>query len=227
MPHFFRGLFSPIMTPEQRKAFSEETIRSLGVRIHEHLPPIEAEDQVELRSIDEVFKRLIALWSVAGTAMLPGNTYFREYVVENNLQGWLSKRELEFLLREQPNKQQTIQFSWQLEALYFLGWCAGLFEHIAIPIVESSVKEFMDIFPQKKELPDQLRSAIQLRKKSDVLDQADLLYRLHWAVRNFRLSASETTPSVNGGIVQEWHRAANWMIRYDQEDNWDYVATDT
>jgi hypothetical protein len=215
------------MTPQQRKAASEQAIRALGIKVNEHLPLIEAEEEIEIRSVEEVLERLIALWAVAGAAMLPGNTYFREYITGNNLQKWLSKRELEFLLSAKQNEHQIIQFSWQLEALYFIAWCAGLIDQIAIPFRESSVKEIMALFPHEQEPPDLLRSAIRLRTKSEVLNQADLLYRLHWAVRNARIREEPDQPQVIGGVVQEWHRAVNWMTRYDQENNWDYVATDT
>jgi len=43
----------------------------------------------------------------------------------------LSEQEREFLQSQKPTAQQFIRFSWQLEALYFLAWCAGLVERIA------------------------------------------------------------------------------------------------
>ena len=218
---------SPSMSPLQRKIISKEKIRSIGLPIHPHLPLVEAEDEVQLRTEEEILRRLIALWAVAGTAMLRENPHFREYIIDNQLQRWLSKRELEFLLCATPGENQYIQFSWQLEALYFIAWCAGLIDCIEIPVQESSVKAIMHLFPEDKEAPNHLRTAIRVRTKSEVLDQADLLYRLHWAVRNSRLKGDATQLPVNPGVVQEWHRAVNWVIRYDQEDNWDYVATDT
>lgn len=56
---------------------------------------------------------------------------------------------------------------------------------------------------------------------------ADLLYRLHWAVRDARLTGSSQPAGIEGGVIQEWHLAVNWMTRYDNEDNWDRVGTDT
>jgi hypothetical protein len=53
------------------------------------------------------------------------------------------------------------------------------------------------------------------------------MYRLHWAARNAKLTGSAELNGIDGGVFQEWHRAVNWMIRYDSENDWDQVGTDT
>lgn len=215
------------MSPEDRKATSESKLRALGVPINEHLPMIESEDEVELRLPDEVLRRLVALWSVVDKAFLRSESQSTTYIVTHRMQSWLSNVERPFLLDEKPTERDCIHFSWQLEALYFVAWCGGLLECSEVPNDESSVKSILDLFPVGAEQPDRLRAAIRLRDKAEVLDRADLLYRLHWAVRNAKLTGSSAPNGINGGVVQEWHRAVNWMIRYDSEDDWDQVGTDT
>ena len=182
---------------------------------------------MELRSREEVLRRLIALWAVVDKAFLGSKSESTNYIVTHDMQPWLSSVERTFLLDEQPNKRDGIHFSWQLEALYFVAWCAGLLECNEVPDEESSVKSILDLFPAGAEQPDRLRAAIRRREKSEVLNRADLLYRLHWAVRNANLTGSGALKGIDGGVVQEWHRAVNWMIRYDSEDDWDQVGTDT
>lgn len=72
-----------------------------------------------------------------------------------------------------------------------------------------------------------LDKAIAIRSKSEILDWSDLLYRLHWAIRDAQINDTAPPPAIKGGVVQEWHRAVNWMTKYDQEDDWDAVGTDT
>jgi hypothetical protein len=132
-----------------------------------------------------------------------------------------------FLFDTKFNDRDGIHFSWQLETLYFVAWSAGLLDCAEIPNDESSVKSILHLFPSGAEQPDRLRAAIQLRSKREVLDRADLLYRLHWAVREAKLTGSGALPGIDGGVVQEWHRAVNWLIQYDAEDDWDQVGTDT
>lgn len=215
------------MHPAERKAKSEELLRRRGAPINEHLPLIESDDEVVLRSADELLKRLVALWAVVGTAFLRGNDHFRSYVVENGFQSWLSKEELAFLLSDSPTERDYICFTWKLECLYFLAWCAGLIDDIELPEHESSVESIMHLFPGAMEKPTVLGDAIAIRPKSEILDWSDLLYRLHWSVRECRITGRAGPPGINGGVVQEWHQAVNWMTRYDDEDDWDMVGTDT
>jgi hypothetical protein len=85
----------------------------------------------------------------------------------------------------------------------------------------------MKLFPQDLEEPKALQAAIKIRAKDEIVAWADLLYRLHWAVRDARLNGGQPLEMLNGGVVQEWHLAVNWMTRYGNEDNWDDVGTDT
>ena len=215
------------MSPQDRKTNSELRLRALSIPINEYLPTIEEEDEVELRSPEDVLRRLVALWSVVDKSFLGPKSESTNYIVTHELQAWLSNIELVFLLNKKPTERDGIHFSWQLEALYFIAWCAGLLECPEVPNNESSVKSILGLFPAGSEQPDRLRSAIRLRNSSEILDRADLLYRLHWAVRDNKLAGSDALEGIDGGVIQEWHRAVNWIIRYDGEDNWDQVGTDT
>jgi len=215
------------MSPQDRKTTSELMLSALGIPINEQLPTIEEENEVELHSPEDVLRRLIALWAVVDKAFLCTKSETTNYIVSNELQTWLSNIELAFLLDKKSTKRDGIHFSWQLETLYFIAWCAGLLECPEVPNDESSVKSILALFPTGIEQPHRLRTAIRLRPKSEILDRADLLYRLHWAVRDAKGSGSGTLPGINGGVIQEWHRAVNWMIRYDGEDDWDQIGTDT
>jgi hypothetical protein len=199
----------------------------LGIRINAGLPLIEDVAETKLRSKDELVRRLVALWAVAGTAHLPDVDFFERFFVENQLSEWLSTRERAYLFRENRSESERIHFSWQIESLYFLGWCGGLVAKIDIPTAHSSVESFMDIFPQPGEDLARLQSAVSPKSVTEILDWSDLLYRLHWAVRDDHLNGVKPSHLVVPGVVQEWHRSVNWMTRYSDEDDWDHVGTDT
>jgi len=138
------------------------------------------------------------------------------------MQPWLSASERKFLLDKQPSKRDIVHFSWQIESLFFVAWCAGLLDADEVPVTQSSVQPILELFPQVAELPDRLRGAICVRPLAEILDRADLLYRLHWALSDDYAACAD----VDGGVVQEWRRAVNWMLRYQGQDDWDKVATD-
>jgi len=65
-----------------------------------------------------------------------------------------------------------------------------------------------------------------LRPIGEILDEADLIYRYHWAVKNARSKGEPPPANLDKGVVLERHHALNWLIGYmDQE--WDDISTDT
>lgn len=215
------------MTPEERKRASENLLQERGIAINPHLPVIESEKETALRTPEELLRRLIALWAVAGTAFLKDSEHFRDYVFRNELQSWLSDRERKFILDESPSENEVRQNTWRLECLYFLAWCAGLIDAIDFPSGESSIESITHLFPREFEPPEKIRQAMRVRGKDEILDWGDLLYRLHWAGRHAIHNGGPEPPDVSMGVVQEWHLAVNWMMRHDGEDEWDHVTTDT
>lgn len=215
------------MTAEARRTATEALLREHGIPVNPHLPMIEEGGEVSLRSEEEVWRRLVALWGVVGAAMLRENTFFKEYFASEERRAMLSDDEAAFLFNDAPAEEDIIRFSWRLEALVLLAWCAGLVEDPGLPSAPSRAEVILPLYPHDLADATMLRAAIHLNSKAEILDQADRLYRLHWAVRDARLNGHEQPPGINPGVVLEWHHAVNWMIRADDEDDWDAVSTDT
>lgn len=215
------------MTPEARRAANEALLRERGIPINPHLPMIEAEDKVRLRSEDELWRRLVALWGVVGAATLRNNDYFKQYFSVGERRDWLSRDEAAFLFDDAPSEDDIIRFSWRLEAMVFLAWCGGLVDELPFPEHASSIEGVLPLYPHDLGEAGMLREALRLRGKNDILDWSDLLYRLHWAVRDARLNGRAPPSGIDPGVVLEWQHAANWMTRYEDEDDWDAVPTDS
>lgn len=223
------------MTPELRKEASELILHKRGIRINVQLHVIEADEEVRLRNSDDVAERLFALWLVYSAASSPQNKadYVR-YADHHRLHRYLSPTEAAFL--ETPfttidASEKMAQAS--LQDLHFLSWCAGLLPQLELNqhpkkfavSTANLFKHFPDV-TQTKDAPT-LHQAIKLRRKTEIMDWSDLLYRLHWAVRHATLTGKPAPGNIDTVMVSEWHRAVNWMCCYDDEDNWDLVSTET
>ncbi|WP_394779518.1 DUF4272 domain-containing protein [Undibacterium sp.] len=227
------------MTPENRKTNSETLLHKRGIRINLQLPLTESDEEVSLRSSDDVLRRMVALWCVSGAAEAAlaadraAFERFSHYAAQREAEraGWLSAREHAFLSGAFPEGEQALQqcagFVQCRESLFFLGWCAGIVRKVDLPGSASSLKALLPLLPQNMEAPDRLQQAIRLRSKREILGWTDLLYRLHWAVRHASLIGKVVPGSLDAGVVQTWHQAVNWITGYDDEDDWDLVATDT
>lgn len=244
------------MTPELRKEASELQLHKRGVRINLQLPVIESDEEVQLRSLDEVVERMSALWLVAEIvqyAQAVQSVQIADIPTLLDQHGWqsvLSAREFA-LLNSSSVSQLPLDFLHSSqEALYFLGWCAGLVPHIQISARRSDLEQLRTFFcvnglllqneqstnPQilrnslslsPSALSQHLRQRMKLRNKAEVMDWCDLLYRLHWAVRHAQLTNKIHPPQVDVIQVQAWHHAVNWICRYEEVDDWDQVSTET
>jgi hypothetical protein len=66
----------------------------------------------------------------------------------------------------------------------------------------------------------------KLRTMKEILDEADLIYRYHWAVTDARVKGRDAPAGLDGGVVYERHYTLNWLIRYGDQE-WDDISTDT
>jgi hypothetical protein len=210
--------------PERRKKYSEELLKTQGIPINPSLPAIELEEETTPRSAEDMAKRAIGLCAVA----LRGEG-LRQQEIISLLSGkdvWASvtPEEKQFLLKKRPARQELINFKWRYESLWVLLWALGRVKDLGAPTsicdVESVVRMALDT-PSE----DFIRPA-KSRPISDILDEADLIYRYDWAVVDARIKGEDPPGNLDPGVVYERHYALNWLIGYmDQE--WDDVTTDT
>lgn len=214
-------------SPELRKELSELTLHKRGIRINLQLPLIESEDEIQLRSNDEVFQRLIALTAIWQSHQASQGKAVLDVIRTQQLDACFSECE-RLQLTQEPAADPALPLSaLTANALHFLAWCCGIQNAIGMPdgCYKEDVAELL--WQQIIRDPDSLRSQIHMRPKSVLLDWADLLYRMHWAVRHAHITGKPTPGRLDALAVYEWHKVVNWLIQYDDENDWDKVSTET
>jgi hypothetical protein len=213
-------------TPDalERKDRSIARLRSEGVPVIEHLPAIEAESQVVRRSLDDVAYRALVLLVVALKAEGLEQPLIEHDIARYRLIDHLSPLEQAFLQDPAPAMHDRIQFSWRYEAAYVLLWALGYVDELEKPTSTCDVAGAVSIMTQRS--LEQFLSDATLRSVNEILDEADLIYRYHWAVVDARVNGRPAPAGLNPGVTLERHHALNWLIGYmDQE--WDEISTDT
>jgi Domain of unknown function (DUF4272) len=210
--------------PEKRKKRSEEMLKAQGIPINPSLPPIESEEETVPRSAQDIAKRVVGLCAVA----LRGEGLKQQEIIDllkgKDVWAFVTPEEKKFLLKKRPARQEMINFKWRYESLWVLLWALRRVEDLGAPIsicnVERAVRMVLEI-PSE----DFIRRA-KSRPISELLDEADLIYRYDWAVVDARLKGEEAPGNLDPGVVYERHYALNWLIGY-MGQVWDDVATDT
>ena len=128
------------------------------------------------------------------------------------------------MLDNSPSQHDRIQFAWRYEAASTLLWALGFVAQLGKPAQICDVEFAARTMTETT--TSQFVEASELRPIADILDQADLIYRYHWAVRNARLKGQQIPADIDPDVTEERHYALNWLIGY-LEQAWDDVSTDT
>lgn len=205
---------------------SHEVASGPATKMPAWVPKLNPED-MGIRTEDELYQRLIALWAVVGAAKT-GQAYFAEYIEQNGMMDWLTPNERAFLFSQSRSERQINQFSWQAECLQLLAWCGGLYGNLDLPRTYSELGDWFALFPADMEDVGRLRRALKVRDKNELIMWSDKLMNAHWLVRDKRINNKSAQINLDGEVVQEWHYAINWMVYFlEDPQDWDDVTTDT
>jgi hypothetical protein len=207
----------------ERKRRSEALLSQRGIPYIDHLPAIETEDEIALRGGEEAMRRAMCLFAVSHAAISNGVTTARELLARWEADDALSPHERAFLHSDPLPEKARVQFSWRCEALIPLMWATGLFDEMPFP---DDCFDFEFLTEFWLGVPSGFSRDVGLRDVAEILDQADLVYRLHWAARDADLKGEAPPGGLHLGVVMERHHALNWLIGY-AEAEWDDVTTDT
>ena len=214
------------MTPSRRKAKTEALLIKKGIPYLPWLPCIESEEEMELRTAEEIGIRIFCLFSVIGTAYHPTHSSYKDYLKKQRLWKHLTRDELIFLMNPNPEPQTCKSFTWRIEAMFLLMWAVGLFKKLHFPVRQVANDRIIRKFPTFDKSPWPYIHSLKLRPKSQILDKSDLIYRLHWATRQAEIEGLAPPGGLDPEVVYEWHYATNWITKYRDAD-WDDVPTDT
>ncbi len=205
-----------------RKEWMESVIEGQGIPVNKHLPCIESEAEVKVRAPTEIAERLIALVAVAAKGEGIDQASLDEFVAEKKAATFFSPAEATFMADPNPSDHERLQFSWRYESAWVMFWALQYIETpmefpgdcCDVPLLVSSVRDTDNL------------AAKGVHVTNNILNEADLIYRYHWAVRQASIDGNEPPGGLHPGVVMERHQALNWLICYCDAD-WDDVGTDT
>lgn len=209
----------------KRKQRNESYLKSLNVPVNSHLPLVEGERDVKLRTSEEVAKRCLILYVVVLVAHKTDRERMVAWLKNESLWESVSQSEKAFLEDSNPPQQAINAASWRAESLWTLLWSLGKAKELQLPKEMCDSTLIQEILPEPEESTAQFISQASLRPTTEILDATDLIYRIHWAEVDERLNNREPPGEFNPGIIYERHYALNWLTWY--ADDWDDITTDT
>ncbi len=232
-------LFLAECTPAQIARRNENMKELFDKHIFVMELPVNADDdEITIRNKEEIVKRAlgtlaISLYSEAllNPAVQMEIKEAREFVEEvmgrhgiTKLTDIMTSKEWEYFNDDQSDEGTRIAFSWHYEHLYVLEWALGLDEWTE-PVAICDVPKSSRLLRETGDYMDICKS-VKMRSKKEILDKADLVYRMDWACVDARIHGMQSPGGMEPGVVQARHKTLNWLIRYGDVD-WDKVDTPT
>ena len=208
----------------ERRNRSIAKLRELGIPFSKGQPALPPASNVHLREKHQILQRSYALAAVCKKAAGASSSEQTGFMGSLNVRKFLSPVEREFIDNPSPTSAEIIDFSWRNESLLVLFWSLGFIHDLPYPNSQSNMDLVYRIFQYS--YPGQLESKAHLRTKEEILDRADLVYRMHWAATESRLNPDFPKIDLDERVLFQWHYAFNWLIHY-MDEPWDNVSTDT
>lgn len=211
----------------ERKARTERLLEDWNVKINPYLPYLESEQETALRTPKEIALRVSVLAVVNPVAFdILSAEEAISYLKKYNLWEHATPAEKEFLANPTDDRKKTE--TWKCEGIWTLMWALKKVDDLGSPSqlcnLDNISREVYPVGPDK-DPNDFIHSIQETRSKAEILDAADLYYRLDWACVDARLH-KQPMQEAHPGVVYERHYALNWLVNYMEED-WDDVSCDT
>ncbi|WP_409299118.1 DUF4272 domain-containing protein [Peribacillus sp. SCS-26] len=204
----------------RRKRKSEKLLRSLGIKVNKYLPFQKSD--YEMRTLEEIAVRAMCLCVCAAKGEGVEQEVVEGLAERYDIGGHFSQEERSFIEDPDPSDHDRIQFAWRYEGYWMLLWALGYTE-LGYPDSICDVAFAVTLLSERT--AEQFMGDAVLRPKKEIDDQADLILRLHWAVRDVQINGGETPGGLDHGVVLERHHALSWLIRTGE--NWDDIAVNT
>ena len=205
------------------KEKTESLLLKEGIPVNKHLPKIESISELSFAPAANIRQRAVALSYILARAFGAPIDMVQNSINEYHLENIFLPQELEFINQANPPKEDSEQYQLGVESLWELAWVLGL-----IPKVSHSSycgNNLAHLVPKPGEDPSEFLASTQMRSHEEIYEEADLLYRVHWASREAYLTGSPEPTGVPEYVIEQRHKAINW-VSYG-EASWNEVDTST
>ncbi len=215
------------MSPEDVKSRSEAFLLDHGIEVNRNLPIIETREELAPQTAEAVATRAVVLCYMIGLGYGQTGERLKKTLIDFDLFDAVSPRERELLEAARMAEQDKINCRWLAECVQSLAYCLGMAELNAFRNCDD---DLATKFPPAFTDPAGFIGGATLRPFLDIYQQADVHYRLHWAVRHRRLRFWGlrfwgNRRSLNEEVIARRRRALDWAIGV--EADWDEVSLDT
>ena len=208
----------------KRKERSERILLSEGVPINSDLQLYQLSSDGQPRSDGDVAIRALCVLMTAMKAERMDQTMVLRVTRQYGLASHFSPIEKEFIRNAAPTAHEKTVFVWRYEAAWVLLWALGYIDGLSIPNQTCDVNRAVSCMRDRN--TKLFVNDAKLRPQSQLLDQADLIYRYDWSMTDTDQNQRNMPADLKANVVNERRYALDWLVRYPDK-GWDEVSTVT
>lgn len=195
-------------------------VTELGLPVNPNLPLLQTPQS--LRTTEEVVNRIFVMSCITACAFGFDRSKGWLWLEKENCLNDLTSSEKNFFQTGEVNLRRINN---QIESIWVLAWCVNKVKELTVsePCSENLVYLMPDL--KKMESGDAFRNTAILRQKSEIIENCDLAYCLHWSVVDYEIRGKKKwKQSISPSEIVERRHAFEWMITTDR---WDDISLDT
>src|SRR6478735_8668569 len=136
------------MTALERKQNTEKLLETLGIRLRDELPPMEEEDNVELKTPREIAQRILVLSYLNCVA---ADSNLKEPIIsflkQENLWKHVSDEEKKLFDKTQLTEEEVAIAQWRGESIWMLLWIINQVDQLDLPVTEVDTHAIFERLP--------------------------------------------------------------------------------
>lgn len=225
---FFTNRKTQEKIKKSRKERSENRLVELGIEFNPNLPVTIKNESDKVRSSKEIRSKIVSLWEVVNIARGSKDSNRDEsidFLKDAQLWSSLSPVEQNFLINNENSEQEVIDFTWRTEVLKVLYWSINELTSLDAPIEDKTLVDASDKVIGKYSSLEKFLNESNQRPTTEILDEADFLYRLHWCSRGKRRNKQGVPNHYNQSVIMERDFALRWITNPNLK--WDEITLDT
>lgn len=219
---------------EKRKRCSIAVLENQSIPYITHLPTIPEKSMISLKTQDKIVKRVLPSLITIQVACEIQNgckdleacrAFFYEQLEVYDVADCLTKLETQFFTAA-PTSQEVLDMIWKYEGCWVLLWALGMVQSLDFPGRSCDCAAAISLVTAHDSFASFCKE-VKMRSADEILDEADLIYRYHWACVDARIHGRPMPGGMNEEVVVERHMALNWLIGDEKAQDWDHIVVDT
>jgi Domain of unknown function (DUF4272) len=153
-----------------------------------------------------------------------GSEEIKDFLIDQKIWDVASQSERAYFGSPQLTDQDKVNVSWTSECVKIMSWAIGMAQLSDSLVVSGGLFDGLRSLPGYLKDTESFLQGASLRPTIELIDMADFIYAVHWAIRNKTLNGQNIPAEIDPELVQERHRAINWILFGEP---WDELTTDT